>query len=76
MFLDFIGLIVISFSGNPANLVYFVHIALCVLTACMGHVFGVVVMAISQKFEVLIQLASLYHFVWADLVYVKCAWCG
>ena len=33
-------------------LVHFEHISLCVITACMGHVFGVVIMAVSQKFEV------------------------
>ncbi|KAL5269317.1 hypothetical protein ACHWQZ_G002957 [Mnemiopsis leidyi] len=47
-------------AGNPANLVYFVHIALCVVTACMGHVFGVIIMAISQKFEIQQAVAGVY----------------
>ncbi|XP_063684550.1 ATP-binding cassette sub-family G member 4-like isoform X3 [Bolinopsis microptera] len=47
-------------AGNPANLVYFVHIALCVVTACMGHVFGVVIMAVSQKFEIQQTVAGVY----------------
>ena len=68
-------------AGNPANLVFFVHMTLSVMTALLGHVFGVVVMAISQKFEVIINyflsaLLSLSRsvslaYVMADCVSIK-----
>ena len=46
--------------GNPANLVYIYHVALCVFTGCMGHVFGVIIMAVSEKFEIQQTVAGVY----------------